>query len=224
MPSEIFNPTLLLEALKEEGCTVINAVPSMYEALLKQETKYRLRNESTFANYKLRAGIIAGSTPPRHLLCAIKDQLNLSKLLYPFGLFHTLSITGDLLTGVGMTELSSVCLCTSLDDSLLDDNSSVGTAMPHTSVKVIDETGQALRVNTPGELCVSGYLVQLGYFRNETKTNEILITDQENRTWLRTGDIVELDHNGKCRVLGRSKDMIKKCKSRYDNHAITATN
>lgn len=109
-----------------------------------------------------------------------------------------------------MTELSAVCLCTSIDHPLIEDNSSVGTALPHTSVKVIDGQGEAVPVGDPGELCVSGYLVHRGYFRNEAKTSEALLVDHSGRSWLRTGDIVSLDQQGRCKVVGRSKDMIKK--------------
>lgn len=113
---------------------------------------------------------------------------------------------------IGMTELSAVSICTTLEDSLLEDNSSVGTAMPHTSIKIIDENGVTCPLNVPGELCVSGYLVHLGYFRNEAKTEEAIHTDESGKPWFRTGDIVVIDSTGRCRVAGRSKDMIKKRK------------
>ncbi|KAK7914021.1 hypothetical protein PG985_011724 [Apiospora marii] len=196
IPSEIFNPALALAALRSEGCTIVHAVPSMFDALVKQEQK-RVRsggNSASPADYRLRSGIIAGATPPLDLLRALKTHLGLEKLLYPFG----------------MTELSAVSICTTIQDSLLDDNSSVGTALPHTSIKVIDEEGRTVRVNVPGELCVSGYLVHLGYFHNEAKTREALHVDDTGKLWLRTGDIVMLDETGRCRVVGRSKDMIKK--------------
>jgi fatty-acyl-CoA synthase len=112
-----------------------------------------------------------------------------------------------------MTELSAVSTCTTLEHSLLEDNSSVGTAMPHTSIKIVDEKGIICPVDAPGELWVSGYLVHLGYYRNEGKTAEALHTDETGKVWLRTGDIVAADSAGRCRVVGRSKDMIKKRES-----------
>ena len=102
-----------------------------------------------------------------------------------------------------------------MKDSLIADNSAVGTAMPHTSIKVIDEAGETLPPNTIGELCVTGYLVHLGYFRNEAKTKEALMQDTSGQTWLRTGDLVILDILGRCKVVGRSKDMIKKREHPY---------
>ncbi|KAI5919320.1 putative amp dependent CoA ligase [Camillea tinctor] len=191
MPSEIFNPSLSLQGLRNEACTVLHAVPSMFEALLVQEKKQRVNGAS---DYSLRTGIIAGSTPPIDLLCSIRESLGLKSMLYPFG----------------MTELSAVCLCTSIGDSLIADNTSVGRAMPHTKVKVINGSGEVLPIDSPGELCVSGYLVHLGYFRNKEKSEEALHTDSSGEQWLRTGDLASLDQTGRCRIIGRSKDMIKR--------------
>lgn len=112
-----------------------------------------------------------------------------------------------------MTELSAVCICTSMSDSLLADNSSVGAAMPHTEIKIIDEAGETLEAGNSGELCVSGYLVHLGYYQNEIKTKEAWHIDDTGKRWLRTGDLAVLGSDGKCIIVGRSKDIIKKRKS-----------
>ncbi|KAL2138860.1 hypothetical protein VTI28DRAFT_6098 [Corynascus sepedonium] len=195
IPSEIFSSAASLVALREEGCTVAHGVPSMFEALVDQERERQAAESGASpCDYKLRTGIIAGSTPPRDLLQDIQRYFGLERLLYPFG----------------MTELSAVCICTSLDDSLIADNTSVGRVMPHTSVKVVDENGDTLPPESPGELCVSGYLVHLGYFRNEAKTQEALHVDSCGRQWLRTGDLAVLEQTGRCKIIGRSKDMIKK--------------
>ncbi|KAK5996779.1 Acyl-CoA ligase sidI [Cladobotryum mycophilum] len=191
LPSDIFNPSVTLRALQDHECTIIHGVPSMFEALLNQAQ--RRKTKETF-QFKLRAGIIAGSTPARDLLIAIKLQLGLRNLLYPFG----------------MTELSAVCMCTALNESLIDDNSSVGKVMPHTTAKVINEEGETLPAKNIGELCIRGYLMHLGYFRNEEKTKESIHIDASGNRWHRTGDLATFDSDGRCKIVGRSKDMIKK--------------
>lgn len=86
IPSEIFNPGLSLKALRDEDCTIIHAVPSMFEALVKQEQKRQCNgNGTSTTDYKLRSGIIAGSTPPLELLRALESHFGLERLLYPFG-------------------------------------------------------------------------------------------------------------------------------------------
>lgn len=112
-----------------------------------------------------------------------------------------------------MTELSAVCICTSMSDSLLADNSSVGAVMPHTEIKIIDEAGKTLEAGNSGELCVSGYLVHLGYYQNQIKTKEAWHIDGTGKRWLRTGDLAALGSDGRCKIVGRSKDIIKKRKS-----------
>ncbi|CAJ2510890.1 Uu.00g065150.m01.CDS01 [Anthostomella pinea] len=110
-----------------------------------------------------------------------------------------------------MTELSAVSFMTTPSRvSLLDDRSSVGTLLPHTSAKVVDEDMNTLPPDTRGELLVSGYLVFKGYYSNAEKTKEALVTDGQGRKWLRTGDLATWSPSGACTVVGRSKDMIKK--------------
>lgn len=40
---------------------------------------------------------------------------------------------------------------------------SVGKAHPHVRAKIVDEDGHIVPIGTPGEICVSGYLLQKGY-------------------------------------------------------------
>lgn len=110
-----------------------------------------------------------------------------------------------------MTELSCVSFMT--DPSkvcLLEDRSSVGTPLPHTSAKVVDSDLNTVPPGTRGELLVSGYLMFSGYYKNSVKTDQAFIKDAHGRRWLRTGDIVTLTDSGTCMVVGRAKDMIKK--------------
>ena len=109
-----------------------------------------------------------------------------------------------------MTELSAVAFCSPQGSSLVEDSSTVGTLLPHTSAKVIDNNGSTLPPNHVGELCISGYLMHCGYYKNMSKTAEILETDSRGRQWLHTGDLVVISHEGLCRVVGRCKDVIKK--------------
>jgi acyl-CoA synthetase (AMP-forming)/AMP-acid ligase II len=115
---------------------------------------------------------------------------------------------------VGMTELSCISFMTTPSNvSLLDNHSSVGTLLPHTSAKVVDSDLNNLPPGVCGELLVSGYLVFQGYYSNPEKTEEAVMRDYQGRQWLRTGDLVTLSAAGECTVIGRVKDMIKRGKS-----------
>ena len=115
-----------------------------------------------------------------------------------------------------MTELSCIVFLTIPSEfSLLDDHSSVGTVIPHTSAKVVDSDLKTLPPGSSGELLVSGYSVFQGYYKNPDKSAEALVRDSEGRQWLRTGDLVIISTAGRCTIIGRVKDMIKRGKSNF---------
>ena len=51
---------------------------------------------------------------------------------------------------------------TTPDDPLIKRVETVGKVQPHVKAKIVDPQGHILPVNTPGELYVSGYLLQDG--------------------------------------------------------------
>ncbi|KAK9770545.1 putative Amp dependent CoA ligase [Seiridium cardinale] len=191
LPSEVFNADASLRAVTEDACTVINAVPTMFQAMLDQSQGTGLDT----SGFRLRTGIIAGSSLSETLLQRLDGEFGLRGLAYAFG----------------MTELSAVSFMTSPTQvSLLEERSSVGTLLPHTSAKVVDSDLLALPPGSRGELLVAGDLVFKGYYRDPEKTGNAVAIDTQGRRWLRTGDIVELSSSGSCTVVGRTKDMIKR--------------
>ena len=107
-----------------------------------------------------------------------------------------------LLEGYGLTETSpSACMNPM---HIADYTGTVGVPMPGTECRVIDEAGNALPVDTPGELCVRGPQVMRGYWNRPEETAAVL--DEEG--WLRTGDVAQMDARGFFRIVDRKKDMI----------------
>jgi mevalonyl-CoA ligase len=118
---------------------------------------------------------------------------------------------GVLIRQIGMTELSCIVfLTTPTEVSLLDNHTSVGTVMPHTAARVVDENLVTVPPGEPGELLVSGYLTFHGYYKNPKSTASTFVRDSRGKLWLRTGDLVTIDADGRCVILGRTKDMIKR--------------
>jgi long-chain acyl-CoA synthetase len=64
--------------------------------------------------------------------------------------------------------------------------------------------GSSVRVADDGELHVRGGQVFAGYWRNDAATAEVLVGD----SWLRTGDVGEIDDEGFVRVTGRKKELL----------------
>lgn len=84
----------------------------------------------------------------------------------------------------------------------------VGRLLPHTLAKIIGPDGEIVPLGVRGELCVSGYLLQAGYWENSEKTAEVMIKDSSGRLWMHTGDEGCFDEDGYCQITGRLKDVI----------------
>jgi fatty-acyl-CoA synthase len=105
----------------------------------------------------------------------------------------------------GLTEASPVITQTTTEDNLERKTTTVGRALPHTEVKIVDaNTGAILPRGTNGELMTRGYLVMNGYHNNPEGTAAAIEPDG----WLHTGDIASMDEHGYVRITGRLKEMI----------------
>ncbi|EED35435.1 long-chain-fatty-acid--CoA ligase [Luminiphilus syltensis NOR5-1B] len=103
--------------------------------------------------------------------------------------------------GYGLTETSPVATSNPGGAQQLG---TIGLPMPHTELKVIDDTGAELGLDTPGELCIRGPQVMLGYWKRPEATAEVLDDDG----WFATGDVAVMQADGYSRIVDRIKDMI----------------
>ena len=95
-----------------------------------------------------------------------------------------------------MTETGPLSTQTSPDDPIDLRVGTVGRVLPHVEVKVVDEDDMIVALGEPGELCVRGYNVMLGYWG-----------DGSPGPWMHTGDIATMDEDGYVRITDRIKDM-----------------
>ena len=104
--------------------------------------------------------------------------------------------------GFGMTETSPLTHIQPEEGAVLG---GCGCPVPNTIAKILDvETGALLEAGQPGELCVSGPQVMLGYFNNMEATNKTIIDG-----WLHTGDIAVYDDTKQFVIVDRLKELIK---------------
>ena len=80
---------------------------------------------------------------------------------------------------------------------------SIGRAVPGVEVKIVDEAGNELGVDEPGEIITRGPHVMKGYFRRPDATAERI-----RDGWLYTGDVGKRGTDGYYYHLGRRDDMI----------------
>ena len=102
----------------------------------------------------------------------------------------------------GLTETSPAAVVNRLDQ--IEFTGSIGLPLPSTEVSIRDDHGNEMGFDTPGELCVRGPQVMLGYWGRPDETAEAISDDG----WLRTGDMATIDEEGYLRIVDRKKDMI----------------
>ncbi|MBI2306552.1 MAG: long-chain-fatty-acid--CoA ligase FadD [Rhodocyclales bacterium] len=112
-------------------------------------------------------------------------------------------VTGKpLIEAYGLTETSPAV--TINPTTLKEYNGSIGLPVPSTEVAIRDDSGVDVPHGQPGELCVRGPQVMLGYYNRPEETAKVIMDDG----FLRTGDVAVMDDNGFLRIVDRKKDMI----------------
>ncbi|KAH7882410.1 hypothetical protein F5I97DRAFT_1939445 [Phlebopus sp. FC_14] len=192
-PSETFDPKAIVDAVMQERCTALHGVPTHFLGVLAEMHKRREAGEKLDFT-SLRTGIAGGSPIPIDLMRRLIDKLNLV----------------DLTNAYGMTETSPVSFQTAPSDPIIKRVETVGKVQPHVKAKIIDAEGKIVPVGTPGEICVSGYLLQKGYWEDEEQTKKVMRKDPEDESvvWMHTGDEGIMDEEGYLRIVGRIKDII----------------
>lgn len=111
-------------------------------------------------------------------------------------------VTGCAITeGYGLTETSPIVCCNKIGSIQYG---SVGTPVPDTQVKVVDENGESLPIGEAGELCIKGPQVMKGYWQRPEATAEVIDADG----WFKSGDMATIAEDGFIRIVDRKKDMI----------------
>lgn len=190
-PSEIYDPVSIVDAISAEKCTALHGVPTHFYGVLTEVAKRRAQGQVVDTT-RLRTGIAAGSPVPIELMKQLMNQLGLDGLTNAYG----------------MTETSPVSFQTTTDDPLLKRVETVGRVQPHVKAKLVDEEGNTVPVGTPGEVCIAGYLLQKGYWKDPEQTDKVMKKDEEGTLWMHTGDKGVMDSEGYLQIVGRIKDII----------------
>lgn len=107
-----------------------------------------------------------------------------------------------------MTETAPASFMTEVNDTLEQKLNTVGRVFPNVKAKIVDLENKILPRGSRGEVCVAGWLLQQGYFKNPEKTAEVMIRDDQGTLWMHTGDEGVIDEKGYLTITGRIKDII----------------
>lgn len=172
----------VLSLIESRRCTVINAVPTLFSALLRRQAE-------TGADVStLRTGIIGGSTYSPLLFERICRQFSMT-----------------LLSSLGQSEATAGITACALEDPLEVRAGTLGRFFPHLEGSIRDiETGLPLPQGEVGEICVRGLGVMTGYYRQPQETARVI----DSESWLHTGDLGSIDRQGNLIYEGRLKELI----------------
>ena len=168
----------VIKAMKDYKISLVTGVNTLFNALVNHKDF----KEVDFSNLKITVG--GGMAVQRPV--AEKWQ----------------TVTGCFLSeGYGMTEASPVVSVNPLDGT--GRLGTIGLPVSSTDVRIVDEKGNVLGYNQPGELQVKGPQVMKGYYNRPDETAKTIVDG-----WLNTGDMAMMSEDGFMQIVDRKKDMI----------------
>jgi non-ribosomal peptide synthetase component F len=132
----------------------------------------------------------------------------------------------------GPIEITVDCTYYVVDREFRDDEPlPIGFACRNTSILILDENDQPAHDNQPGELCVRGSSLALGYWNDPEKTAKAFVQNPLNKHYpeliYRTGDLVCRNDRQEILFLGRKDYQIKHLGYRIElgeiEHLVTST-
>ncbi len=176
-----YDPAALVQAIAEEGITILNGVPATYQRLLEYK---RLAGLSKLNRGALRVISVAGAPLDAELKSRVEEELGLT-----------------LLNGYGITECSPGI--SGVRPEKPRDDQAVGGLLPGLEARIVGRDGGMVTAGDVGELHVRGPNVMRGYYRAPDLTARAIDVDG----WFNTRDLARFD--GDCLfIVGRTKEMI----------------
>jgi len=173
-----FDPQLVADTIEQHKVTVLPAVPSMYNVLLK------LPDDQVKKFASVKFCVSGGAALPAEIMKQFEAKFG--KLIYE---------------GDGPTECSP---CTAVNPiGGIRKLNSIGPTVPNVEMEIRNEQGAEVPLKQIGEICVRGPNVMKGYWNRPEDTKESFFGE-----WFRTGDLGYEDEDGYFFIVDRKKDMI----------------
>ena len=178
--SEQFNPTKMLELIKEYGITAFCGTPT----LLSIMARFNRSNATETLRHICISGECMGVETGRKIRAAFPT----CRIYHIYG-------------------LTEACPRVSYlpPEHFEEYPDCVGIPLKSVSIKILNEQGNLCHANEEGILYVKGHNVMLGYYRDPEKTATVL-----KDGWLCTGDIAVINDEAFLKIKGRNDDLIIK--------------
>ncbi len=182
-----FDVTDALDLLERTRATVFPGVPAMFVAFNAALAADPSR-ASAFARLKL---VNSGSAPlPVEVAREFTARTGVS-ILEGYGLSEAAPTTHAQVPGRAPHE------------------GTVGVPISDVDCVLVDDDGRPVGAGEPGEVCVRGPNVMLGYYDRPDETAAALRDHGDGGSpWLHTGDVGVMDGDGYVRIVDRKKDLI----------------
>jgi long-chain acyl-CoA synthetase len=172
---------MVLESIAKEKASLFAGVPRMYIAL---------NEHPKTPGYDLKSlkVCVSGGAP---LPSAVVEE------------FARITGGASLLEGYGLTETSPLATANPFNGERRV--GSIGLPAPDTDIRLmsLDDPDREVPQGEPGELCIKGPQVMLGYWRRPEET-ALAIRNE----WFHSGDVAVMDPDGYFRIVDRIKDMM----------------
>ena len=183
-----FTPDSYAKLLKKQRCNFIAAVPTLYEALLRNANM-------DGAELSFLKGVFSGGD---------SLSIELKKRVDKFLLDHHAAV--QVREGYGTTE----CVTAScLTPTHMAREGSIGLPFPDTYYKIVKVgTQEEQPYGEEGEICIAGPTVMMEYIGHPEETAQTLQKHGDGLTWVHTGDLGIMDSDGFVYFRQRIKRMI----------------
>ncbi|MGN6317744.1 long-chain fatty acid--CoA ligase [Trinickia sp.] len=104
--------------------------------------------------------------------------------------------------GYGLSETSPSASCNPV--TATEFSGTIGLPIPSTELSIRDDDGNEVPMGQPGEICIRGPQVMVGYWNRPDETAKVMTADG----FFKTGDIGIMDERGFFKIIDRKKDMI----------------
>ncbi len=187
------SPADFLALLQQSGTTILNQVPSAFQALLEEA----VTGNPTLA---VRYIIFGGEALKPALLRKWRQRWPKTRLINMFGITETT-------VHVTFKEIG--------DAEIAAGVSNIGRPIPTTTVYMLDQALRPVPIGLGGEICVGGLGVARGYLNRPDLTSERFVPDPfvmgqaAGARMYRSGDLGRRRANGEIEYIGRRDHQVK---------------